>query len=146
MRYRITFTPKHKNQRTKTYDVTADNSDQAFKIAYQKLETKSGKYTSIGVQAIPEGAKNIGIHFQYTDLTNKKTYSDYLIIRALTETQAKNYYQENLQGKRYWFTAGEIREDGKHQYGKILDTYLAACPGYKIDATINTTITHETAR
>ncbi len=136
--FRITFSPKANagsRAREKHYDVTAKNSDEAFQIAYQKPETDSPYYQSIGVQEIPKQASPIGIHFKYLDTFANKTYSDYLIIKADSEEQAKDYYNQHLKGKRFWFDAGKPEPDGKHEYQQILDTYFATCPGFHFDAT-----------
>lgn len=133
--YRITFGDGPAGNRTKSYDVHATDSDDAFKKAYKMPESKMrGIYSEVSVEKIPDGASNIGIKFSYYDSVIQKNYKDYLIIRAMNEAQAVEYYNRNYKGKHFWFQAGKIEPDGKCVYGNVIETYFAAVPGYNASA------------
>lgn len=134
MKFRINFYDPHSDTSVH-YDVDAENEDEAFSIAYRMPEAKNRIYTDVCVEEIKDGPKVIGIHFQYRDTYFKRDFSGYLFIRAMDEDQAKEYYREHFQEKRFWFNAGKTEPDGKCVRGKILDTYFAACAGYDADAT-----------
>lgn len=130
--FRITFTG---NGKSKSVDVQAACSDDAFDMAYKMSEATSRAYTDISVEEVPDGPKVIGIEFEYEDTAFKKTFPGYIFIRAYNEAQAVDYYNRHYKGGRFWFHAGKTEENGKCVRGKVLETYYAACPGYDADAT-----------
>lgn len=135
-KYRITFSGGAMTDIHKTYDVTAKNADEAFKIAYGMPESDCRRYTEIGVEEIPEGIANIGIRFAYYDEGLKKTSYNYMIIKAKNESHAKEYYNATYKGKKFYQPwPHKINAKGNCVYGKVVETYFAACPGYDADAT-----------
>lgn len=134
-KYRITFTPRYSDVKPYKIDVAAENSDEAFHIAYQTPEAKSRMYSELTCEEWPEGISNIGIRFRYTDTVFRKEFEGYLVIRAASEKDAVAYYNRHYKGNRFWFHCGEICEDGKCVYGKVVETYFAACSGFDADAT-----------
>ena len=135
-KFRIIFSDGPMGDRHKSYDVEAENSDEAFQIAYRKPEAQRyDLFTNISVEEIPEGASPIGIRFSYYDTYAKRNFTDYLVIKANDEKQAVEYYNSYYRGKHFSFNVGEIEEIGKHIYGNVVETYFAACPGYHADAT-----------
>ena len=135
MKYRITFSDGPMGNRDKHIDVDADSSDEAFKMAYAMPEAKNHMYTDVMVEKHPLGASPIGLTIEYYDTYFKEYYTGTMIIKAENEDQAMEYYDRNYKGKHFWFNCGQIEDDGKCVYGKIKDTYFAACPGYDADAT-----------
>ena len=132
-KYRITFSMGPESDRFVTADIDAISSDDAFHVAYGMRPAKI--YKNVTVEEIPDGPANIGLCFDSVDHAFQKTFSGYLVIHAENESAAREYYNRHFRGKRYWFHAGEICEDGKCEYGKVRYTYFAACPGYDADAT-----------
>ena len=130
--FRITFSG---NNKCKSVDIKASCSDDAFVKAYEMPEATSRIYTEISIEEVPEGPKVIGIEFEYEDTAFKKTFTDYIFIRANDEAQAVDYYNRHYKGGRFWFHAGKTEDDGKCIRGKVLETYYAAVPGYDADAT-----------
>ena len=129
--YRISFYDKQ-TDKSKNYDVAADSSDDAIKMAYKMPEAKN-RNAEIWVSEIQDGPKVIGIRFAYTQLG--RSYSQYLFIRAENEEQAKRYYRKNIQGKRFWQPSpGKPDENGNCVYGNIKETYFACASGYDFDA------------
>lgn len=109
--YRVTFSSSNGSH---VCDVEAEDSDQAFRFAYAKLQNRD-RYTDAAVEEITKGPKPIGIKFESYDHYAKKSYTDY-------------------KGKRYWFDVGKPEPNGKHEYRQVKETYFAACPGYHADA------------
>ena len=132
MLYRVTFSGP--NDSHVHYDVEAEDSDQAFRFAYAKLQNRD-RYTDAAVEEVPKGPKSISIKFESYDHYAKKSYTDYMIILAEDEKQAIDDYNRNYRGKRYWFDVGKPEPNGKHEYRQVKETYFAACPGYHADAT-----------
>ena len=130
--FRITFTG---NGKSKAVDVHASCTDDAFAMAYKMSEATNRAYTEVSIEEVPEGPKVIGIKFEYEDTACKKTFTDYLFIRAYNEAQAVDYYDRHYKGGRFWFNAGKTEDDGKCIRGKVIETYYAAVLGYNADAT-----------
>lgn len=128
--YRVTFSSSNGSH---VCDIEAEDSDQAFRFAYAKLQNRD-RYTDAAVEEITKGPKPIGIKFESYDHYAKKSYTDYIIILAEDEKQAIDYYNRNYKGKRYWFDVGKPEPNGKHEYRQVKETYFAACPGYHADA------------
>lgn len=133
--YRITFYNNETEEHT-SYDVYAENSDEAFKQAFKMPEAKSSHYTDVSVEEIPKGPSVIAIKFEAFDTVIKKIFANYIFIKANNEKDAVKYYNENFKNKRFWFDAGKTEDDGKHIRGNIIETYFASVPGYHADATI----------
>ena len=133
-RYKITFSAGPDTDICKTYDVDAENSIDAFRMAYRYPEaSQRWKYTEISVSEIQEGPKIVGVRFAYTQLNH--SYSQYLFIQAETEEQARRYYRNNIQGKRFWQPRPDMPDDqGNCVYGTIQQTYIAAGNSYTFDA------------
>ena len=134
--YRVTFSGP--NDSHVHCDVEAEDSDQAFRFAYAKLQNRdryTDRYTDATVEEITKGPKPIGIKFESYDHYAKKSYTDYMVILAEDEKQAIDYYNRKYRGKHYWFNAGRPEPDGKNEYRQVKETYFAACPGYDADAT-----------
>ena len=134
-KYRIIFSDGPMGNKSVHRDVATKDSDDAFRIAFRLPEAEQFRGHDVMVEEIVEGPQNIGVLFEYEDTVFKRTFKDNVIIRAESEKQAVSWYNQNLKGKRFWFTAGEVKEDGKCVYGRAVDTYFAACPGYHADAT-----------
>ena len=132
--YRVIFSGHNKS---KHFDIYAKSSDQALSDGYKLFpDARYRGYENILVEEIPTEPSPIGIEFKYTDTFLKRDFTGYLIIKAKDETQAKDYYNKHFKGKRFWFNAGEIEDNGKCVYGNIKSTYFAACIGYDADATL----------
>lgn len=133
--YRITFSNRNAGISRKK-DIHAENSDDAFAKAFKMPDAKSGLFTDVQVEEIPEGPVVVGIKFYYYDTVLKVNFTDYLTIKANSEADAVSYYNEHFKGKRFWFNAGKTEEEGKCIRGDVAETYFAACPGYDADATL----------
>jgi hypothetical protein len=131
--YRITFISK---SRSKSIDIYAISSDDAFNKAYKMPEVNNKIYTDIMVEEIPTEPSVIGIKFEYTDTYIKKRFHGNLFIKANDEAEAIKHYNSNYKGKHFWFNAGLTEEDGKCIRGNVIETYFASCPGYDADATL----------
>ena len=121
--FRITFTDGPTGNRSKTYDVDAQNSDEAFKIAYAKPESKSRWYSDVSVMEIEPGPKQIGVEFESYDTVFKQSFRGYLFFTAEDEADAIRQYNEKYKGKRYWFDACKPAADGKNEYRRVISTY-----------------------
>ena len=67
--YRVTFSSSNGSH---VCDVEAEDSDQAFRFAYAKLQNRD-RYTDAAVEEITKGPKPIGIKFE--------SYDHYIIMR-----------------------------------------------------------------
>lgn len=134
--YRITFTDGPCGDNTKSYDVKAVSSDEAFSMAYCMPEAKQHwKYSDVNVAEIKKGPKTIGVQFNYTQADHP--YCQYLFIKAENEEQAAKYYREHLYGLHFWQPWPHKPDDaGNCVYGGIKNTYFASGDGYDFDATI----------
>ena len=120
--YRISFYDK-RTDRSKNYDVAADDSDDAMKMAYKMPEAKN-RNAEIWVSEIQDGPKLIGVRFAYTQFG--RPYSQYLFIRAENEEQARAYYRKNIKGKKFYQPWPDKPTDsGNCTYGEIVETYFA---------------------
>lgn len=136
MKYRITFSDGPDGNLSKHYDVEADSSDDALRMAYQMPEGKQYRtYSMVGVMEIPNGPKIIGVRFAYTQAG--RPYCQHMLIKALNESQAKKYYQQNIQGKHFFQPWPDKPDpDGNCVYGEIKETYFAYADGYDFNAMI----------
>ena len=135
-KYRVTFFKKNASHHTH-FDVEAASMREASNMmmnAKGRWARENG-YTDVSVEEIPVGTSIIGIHFSYEDSVLKKKFEDYLFIKADSEKQARDYYNTNFKGKRFWFKAGVIDDTGKNIYGAIKETYFAGGSGFCADAT-----------
>ncbi len=139
MEYRAIFSPKsEKDDDRIQHDISALDSEDAFKQAYHwiKSQNKDHLYSDITIMEIPQVASPIGIRFSYTDTLCKKDCCQYMIIKAESEEQAKKYYYDNFYGKRFYQPwPCKVDDKGNCIYGKVKETYYAACPGFHFDAT-----------
>lgn len=137
MKYRATFSDGPMGDKRKVYDFEAHNEDEAWAKVYAQPTAKNRTYTDVTLEEVEDGPKNIGIGFGYEDLMNKRaSWSQYMIIRAVDEKQAVEYYNEYFKGKHFyqpWPT--KIDPEGNCIYGAVKETYYAACPGFDFDAT-----------
>ena len=134
--YRVSFHDGPTGHKHKNVDVLAENSDEAFHLAYKSL-TASEKdlYTDATINVIPEGPSVIGLKIEYYDIAIGRHFSDYILIRAYSESEAIAYYNEHFLGGRFWFDVSETEPDGKCVRGRVLETYYAGGLGYAADAT-----------
>lgn len=137
MKYRIVFS-NEKTGKTKQYDVEAVNSDEAFSKAYSMSESKSREYSDVSVQEIPEGARMVGLHVEVVDRGHH--YSCYKVFKAYSDEQAVEYYNKNYLDKKCDHISHELSESGLAVFGRVLDVYLAACPGCDEDLTDDSTV------
>lgn len=135
-KFRVTFNNEPTGSEHKVIDISAENIDEAFHLAYQNLTaTERRFYTNAMTEEIPEGPTTIGVKFEYYDTAIKRSFTGYIMIRANSEQEAVKYYNENFLGGRFWFKAAKTEPDGKCIRGKVLETYFAGTPGYDADAT-----------
>lgn len=134
-KFRITFSNGANSNDHKTYDIEADNSDEAFRFAYGTPEANQRwRYSDVSVMEIKNGPKTIGVCFTYTQ--SGRSYVQYLFIRAEDEEQARQFYQTHLKGRRFWQPwPDKPNDEGNCVYGKIKETYFAGGDGYAFDAT-----------
>ena len=84
--YRVTFSSSNGSH---VCDVEAEDSDQAFRFAYAKLQNRD-RYTDAAVEEITKGPKPIGIKFESYDHYAKKSYTDYNDSAQKTPAVRKN--------------------------------------------------------
>ena len=138
-KYRVTFIAKSgRDDDDNKYDVEAESMDAAFHAAYKLCESKfgypHGRFSDAQTEEIPEGISNIGLRFRYIE-NGRRSYCNYMVVRAEGERQAKEWYNKNLKGMRFmqpW--PNKPDERGSCVYGEVAETYFAACPGYDFDA------------
>ena len=128
--FRITFSGK---DRSENIDVFAENREDALEMALCMPEVEH--YRDVTIEEFPEFPCVIGIKFQYRDTCRKKDFRGYVFIKANSEKEAVDYYNEHLKGKRFCFDSGKTETNGKCIRGKVLETYFAGCPGFDVDAT-----------
>lgn len=116
-------------------DVAAQDSDEAFSIAYKMPEVRSGMYDEISLMEIPQGPTVIGVKFQYYDSVFKEHFHDRIFILANNEEEAIEYYNKHYKGKRFIHEPACTVEDGKCVRGDVVETYFAAGGMYHADAT-----------
>lgn len=136
--YRITFHDGPMGNKSLDYDVLAYSMDEAFQMGIEygeKHRLRSLGYINMTLSEKPKGPSVIGIEFVSKDTALKKEFAGYVFIKANSEEQAREYYEKNLHGKRYWFNTGKPEPEGKCVFGKIKSSYFAAAGGYGYDAT-----------
>ena len=124
-KYRITFHNGPMSSSHRDVDIEADSADEALKLAYRQPDAR--RYTKVTVQEIPVGRKVIGVEFSYTDTFFNETSTECLFIEADSELDARDYYNRNIKGRRFWFDPGKPDDSGKNVYGAIISTYFAVC-------------------
>lgn len=133
--FRATFHDGPMGNVSKAVDFKAEDMDQAFSAALKMPEAADRRFTEVAVEEVAEGEKNIGLEIVYYDTAIRRQFRDYLVIRAINESEAVRYYNKYLKGGRFWFHANKTEPDGKCQRGSVVRTYYAAVPGYDFDAT-----------
>ena len=137
--YRATFRPKIEHDSDfLRYDLEAENSDDAISKAYRYLRDRGieHRFSEVMVEEIPKGPTNIGIKFAYEE-GKRGIYYNYIVIRANDEADAEAFYNKTLLGKRFYQPwPAKIDENGNCVYGRVAETYFAACPGFDLDATV----------
>jgi len=93
--YRITFHDGPMSDRSKTVDVVAKDSDEAFDLAYKMPEARRRLYDNISIEEIPTGSSVIGVKFEYYDTSLGKYFTDQVFIKAENEQQAIDYYNKH---------------------------------------------------
>ena len=133
--YRITFTGGPTSDTYKSYDVSANDSTEAFSMAYKMPEAKQRwKYTDVSVMEVEKGPHIYGICF--VSLYRSHTYSQCMFIRADNEDQARRFYTKNIEGKSYFGRdPGKPDDNGDCVYGAIRYSYYATANRYDFDAT-----------
>ena len=135
-KYRVSFNNCSQDKRY-CIDVDACSMDEALNMVLKakgEWARKNG-YTDATASEIPTDASVIGVCFNYEDTVFREKSVGYLFIKANDEKHAKDYYNKNYKGKRFWFKPGVIDDTGKNLYGTIKETYFAAAPGFDADAT-----------
>ena len=133
--YRVTFSGRGKSFHR---DIEAADMDAAMDAAMAYAE-RCGLcykgYNDVSVEEVPTGASVIGIEFEYYDAAFKRTFREHMMIRANNERQARDYYNEHFSGEHFkgQQNIGEIEPNGKCTYGKVCETYFAACSGCHVD-------------
>ena len=140
MLYRVAFYNENgRDDDERRYDVEAKNEDDAFHKAYALCKRDLGggpeyRYTDSSTYMIPEGPTTISLKVQYLE-RGKETHATHMVIYARDEEHAKEYYNANIKGKRFWQPwPRKLDEDGNCVYGKVLKTDIAGCPGYDHNA------------
>lgn len=138
MRYEIIINAKSGKDADKIrHDLEAKNIDDARSKVFKWLKgsNKLFLFDEITIVEVPDGPAPIGVRFSYTDI-NRNKFLQYLIIKAESKEQAKEYYNNMLLGKHFYQPwPDKIDEDGKCIYGPVEELYYAACPGWHFDAT-----------
>ena len=124
-KYRITFSNGPESNVSCNKDVMAEDSDDAFRKAYAMPESKSGRYSEVIVQKIPDGKTTIGLENRTRDTAIRRDFTGYVFVQAISEKAAADWYNKNLLGKRFWFDTNKPEADGKCIYGNVMRTYYA---------------------
>ncbi len=135
-KYRVTFHDGPTGNRSKNFDIEAENMDEAFKKAYRAFpDARYQGYTDATTTEIPTEPSPIGIRFRYLE-NGKRSYCQYLIIKANDEAHAIEFFNRNLKGRSFFQPwPSKPDEKGNCVYGNVEETYFAACTGYDYDAT-----------
>ena len=140
-KYRVSFLSKtRRDDDDVKYDVTAESFDDAFHKAYEMLKGDFGPspydyFFEGSTEEIIEGPKTIGIRFEHTEPAIGRNSENYLGIRAETEEQAIEYYNEHYKGKHFYQPwPHRIDPDGPCVYGRVKETYFMSGPGYHANA------------
>ena len=131
--YRLTLTGPD-GKKIREWDVRAVSMDAAMDAALKQPEVKNIHGGELSAQEVPEGPSQFGIRFRYYDTAFRQRFTDCLIIRAENERQAKDYYIRYLEGGRFQHDPAVDDKNGKRIREGILETYIAACPGWDFDA------------
>lgn len=131
--YRLTLTDPDE-KKIREWDVRAASMDAAIDAALKQPEIKNIRGGELSAQEVPEGPSQFGIRFRYYDTAFRQYFIDCLIIRAENERQAKDYYIRYLEGGRFQHDPAVDDKHGKCIREGILETYIAACPGWDFDA------------
>jgi len=134
--YRITFHDGPMSDRSKTVDVVAKDSDEAFDLAYKMPEARRRLYDNISIEEIPTGSSVIGVKFEYYDTSLGKYFTDQVFIKAENEQQAIDYYNKHYINGRFNLYGNKTVKDGRSIRGRILKTYFAGFSGFDADATV----------
>lgn len=134
-KYRVTFSGRNKSFYK---DVAAKDIRAAMDIGVTYAEEcglRYKGYSNVSVEEVPTGASVIGIEFEYYDSAFKRTFRECMMIRANSERQAHDYYNEHLYGEHFkgQQNIGKVEASGKCTYGRVYETYFAACDGCHID-------------
>ena len=139
-KFRVTFTPRDGGVGIH-FDIEAATSAEAEHEAYARCKRMYNGgpeyiFSDMMTEEIVKGEQNIGIQFKYYDTMLKRDFTNYMVIHALSEEQAVEYYNASYKGKRFYQPwPHKIDDNGNCTYGVVVDTYFAACPGYDADAT-----------
>lgn len=131
--YRLTLTDPD-GKKIREWDVKAVSMDAAMNAALKRPEIKNIRGGELSVQEVPEGPSQFGVWFRYYDTVFRQHFTDCLIIRAKNERQAKDYYIRYLEGGRFQHDPAKSDSNGKCIREGVLETYIAACPGWDFDA------------
>ena len=131
--YRLTLTGPD-GKKIREWDVQAASVDAAMDTALKQPEIKNIRGGELSVQEVPEGPSQFGVRFRYYDTVFRQHFTDCLIIRAENERQAKDYYIRHLEGGRFRHDPAKNDSNGKCIREGVLETYIAACPGWDFDA------------
>lgn len=131
--YRLTLTGPS-GKKIREWDVQAASMDAAMDAALKQPEIKNIRGGELSAQEVPEGPSQFGVRFRYYDTVFRQHFTDCLIIRAENEQQAKDYYIRYLEGGRFQYDSARDDKNGKCIREGILETYIAACPGWDFDA------------
>lgn len=137
-KYRITFHDGPNGNRQKTVDIYAESLEDARKRAYQLPEARNRLYDNMMISQVPEGPSVIGIEFKY-EMHRPPFHQegkDYLFIRANSEAEALQYYNDHFWGRTYDRVAGKTDPAGHRVRGRALRTYYAPGMICCADATI----------
>ena len=131
--YRMTLTGPD-GKKIREWDAKAVSMDAAMNAALKQPEIKNIREGELSAQEVPEGPSQFGVRFRYYDTVFRQHFTDCLIIRAKNERQAKDYYVRYLEGGRFQHDPAVDDNNGKCIREGILETYIAACPGWDFDA------------
>lgn len=131
--YRLTLTGPD-GKKIREWDAKAVSMDAAMDAALKQPEIKNIRGGELSVQEVPERPSQFGVRFRYYDTVFRQHFTDCLIIRAENERQAKDYYVRHLEGGLFQYDPAKSDKNGKCIRGVVLETYIAACPGWDFDA------------
>lgn len=131
--YRLTLIGPD-GKKIREWDVRAVSMDAAMDAALKQPEVKNIHGGELSAQEVSEGPSQFGIRFRYYDTVFRQHFTDCLIIRAENERQAKDYYVRYLEGGRFQHDPAKNDKNGKCIREGVLETYIAACPGWDFDA------------
>ncbi|MBR4608074.1 MAG: hypothetical protein IKO41_17850 [Lachnospiraceae bacterium] len=123
---------------SKKVDFLAKDSEDAFDKAMKMPEARQRwLYDNVTVEKWPKSPSPIGVRFRYLE-NGRRSYCNYLVIKARDEAHAVLFYNENYKGKRFYQSWPNKPDDaGNCVYGEVEKTYFCAAPGYDADATLD---------